>query len=94
VGACRAVGFDYVLDTNFSADLTIMEEAGELQKRIQEKVDIPQFTSCCPAWVKYVEIYYPSLLPYLSTAKSPVSMPEAKKYLHTVYNDKSNLLLK
>ncbi len=77
VGACRAVGFDYVLDTNFSADLTIMEEAGELQKRIQEKVDIPQFTSCCPAWVKYVEIYYPLLLPYLSTAKSPVSMQGA-----------------
>ena len=74
VGACRAVGFDYVLDTNFSADLTIMEEAAELQKRIQENVNIPQFTSCCPAWVKYVEIYYPSLLPYLSTAKSPVSM--------------------
>jgi iron-only hydrogenase group A len=74
VGACRAVGFDYVLDTNFSADLTIMEEAGELQKRIQENVNIPQFTSCCPAWVKYVEIYYPSLLSYLSTAKSPVSM--------------------
>jgi ferredoxin hydrogenase len=51
-----------------------MEEAGELQKRLQENVSIPQFTSCCPAWVKYVEIYYPSLLPYLSTAKSPVSM--------------------
>lgn len=74
VGACRAVGFDYVLDTNFSADLTIMEEASELQKRIQEKADLPQFTSCCPAWVKYVEIYYPSLLRYLSTVKSPISM--------------------
>ncbi len=74
VGACRAVGFDFVLDTNFSADLTIMEEAGELQKRIQENNNLPQFTSCCPAWVKYVEIYYPSMLPYLSTAKSPVSM--------------------
>ena len=74
VGACRAVGFDYILDTNFSADLTIMEEASELQKRIQAKENIPQFTSCCPAWVKYVEIYYPSLLRYLSTAKSPVSM--------------------
>ena len=74
VGACRAAGFDYVLDTNFSADLTIMEEAWELQKRIQEKTNIPQFTSCCPAWVKYVEIYYPSLLKYLSTVKSPISM--------------------
>ncbi|MCX6279510.1 MAG: [FeFe] hydrogenase, group A [Bacteroidetes bacterium] len=74
VGACRAAGFDYVLDTNFSADLTIMEEAWELQRRITEKVNIPQFTSCCPAWVKYVEIFYPSLLKYLSTVKSPISM--------------------
>ena len=70
VGACRAVGFDYVLDTNFSADLTIMEEAGELQKRIEQKTDMPQFTSCCPAWVKYVEIYYPSLLGNLSSVRS------------------------
>ncbi len=77
VGACRAVGFDYVLDTNFSADLTIMEEAAELQKRIQEEVNIPQFTSCCPAWVKYVEIYYPTLLKYMSTARSPISMQGA-----------------
>jgi ferredoxin hydrogenase len=74
VGACHAAGFDYVLDTNFSADLTIMEEAGELQKRLLEKSDIPQFTSCCPAWVKYVEIYYPSLLDNLSTVRSPISM--------------------
>jgi iron-only hydrogenase group A len=74
VGACRSVGFDYVLDTNFSADLTIMEEAGELQKRIQQKADLPQFTSCCPAWVKYVEIYYPSLLANLSTVRSPIAM--------------------
>ena len=74
VGACRAVGFDYVLDTNFSADLTVMEEAGELQKRILQKSNMPQFTSCCPAWVKYVEIYYPSLLDNLSTVRSPIAM--------------------
>jgi iron-only hydrogenase group A len=74
VGACRTVGFDYVLDTNFSADLTIIEEANELRKRIQENTDIPQFTSCCPAWVKYVEIYYPSLINHLSTTKSPMTM--------------------
>lgn len=74
VGACRKIGFDYVLDTNFSADLTILEEAAELQKRFQEKVGLPQFTSCCPAWVKYVEIYYPSLLKNLSTVRSPISM--------------------
>jgi ferredoxin hydrogenase len=77
VGACREIGFDYVLDTNFSADLTIMEEAKELQKRIQTKAVMPQFTSCCPAWVKYVEIYYPSLLNHLSTAKSPNLMQGA-----------------
>jgi ferredoxin hydrogenase len=77
VGACRSVGFDYVLDTNFSADLTIMEEAGELQKRIQQKAGLPQFTSCCPAWVKYVEIYYPSLLGNLSTVRSPIAMQGA-----------------
>jgi ferredoxin hydrogenase len=74
VGSCRAAGFDYVLDTNFSADLTIIEEAYELQKRIQESTLIPQFTSCCPAWVKYVEIYYPSLLDYISTVRSPIGM--------------------
>jgi ferredoxin hydrogenase len=74
IGSCRAAGFDYVLDTNFSADLTIMEEAYELQKRIQENTLIPQFTSCCPAWVKYVEIFYPSLLDYLSTVRSPIGM--------------------
>jgi ferredoxin hydrogenase len=74
VAACRDIGFKYVLDTNFSADLTIIEEAAELQKRLSEKDNIPQFTSCCPAWIKYVEIYYPSLIKNLSTTKSPVSM--------------------
>jgi ferredoxin hydrogenase len=77
VGACRAAGFDYVLDTNFSADLTILEEANELQERMKEKKTLPQFTSCCPAWVKYVEIYYPQLLGNLSTVKSPISMQGA-----------------
>lgn len=76
-GACRNLGFDYVLDTNFSADLTIMEEAHELQKRIQGKNNMPQFTSCCPAWVKYVEIFYPSLVSHLSTTRSPIGMQGA-----------------
>jgi ferredoxin hydrogenase len=71
IGACRAIGFDHVLDTNFSADLTVMEEAHELQNRIMKGGDLPQFTSCCPAWVKYVEIYYPSLVKHLSTTRSP-----------------------
>ena len=76
-GACRALGFDYVLDTDFSADLTIMEEANELQKRVLGNGTLPQFTSCCPAWVKYVEIYYPSLLKHLSTTRSPIIMQGA-----------------
>jgi iron-only hydrogenase group A len=76
-GACRALGFDYVLDTDFSADLTIMEEANELQTRILGNGTLPQFTSCCPAWVKYVEIYYPSLLKHLSTTRSPIIMQGA-----------------
>lgn len=73
-GACKAVGFDYVLDTNFSADLTTMEEAKELQNRIKRNEVMPQFTSCCPAWVKYVEIFYPSLIGHLSTTRSPIIM--------------------
>ena len=76
-GACRALGFDYVLDTDFSADLTIIEEANELQKRVLGNGTLPQFTSCCPAWVKYVEIYYPSLLNHLSTTRSPIIMQGA-----------------
>ena len=60
VAALRALGADYVLDTNFSADLTIMEEASELVERITEKKKpLPQFTSCCPAWVKFAETFYP-----------------------------------
>lgn len=82
VALLRKLGFDYVLDTNFAADLTIMEEASELIKRIQEKKPLPQFTSCCPAWVKYVETYYPDWKEHLSTAKSPISMqgPTIKTY--------------
>lgn len=77
IGACRSLGFDYVLDTNFSADLTILEEAHELQKRIENKSVLPQFTSCCPAWVKYVEMYYPSMVKHLSTTRSPNIMQGA-----------------
>ena len=83
VAALRALGADYVLDTNFSADLTIMEEASELVERITEKKKpLPQFTSCCPAWVKFAEIYYPEMLPHISSAKSPIGMqgPTIKTY--------------
>ena len=74
VASLRALGIDYVFDTTFAADLTIMEEASELIERIQKQEHLPQFTSCCPAWVKFVELYYPHLLPNLSTSKSPISM--------------------
>ena len=83
VALLRALGADYVLDTSFSADLTIMEEASELLQRITTgDKPLPQFTSCCPAWVKFAETYYPELLPNISSAKSPIGMqgPTIKTY--------------
>jgi ferredoxin hydrogenase len=78
VALLRKLGADYVLDTNFAADLTIVEEASELISRIVEKKKpLPQFTSCCPAWVKYMETYYPEMLEHISTAKSPIGMQGA-----------------
>lgn len=74
VSSLRALGFDYVFDTTFGADVTIVEEVAELAKRISSKENIPQFTSCCPAWIKYAEIYHPELLPNISTCKSPIGM--------------------
>ena len=72
--AFRGIGFQKICDTNFSADLTIMEEGTELLDRLQNNGTTPMFTSCCPAWVKYAESNYPQLLPNLSTAKSPQQM--------------------
>ena len=83
VALLRALGVDYVLDTNFAADLTIVEEASELIRRITQKDrPLPQFTSCCPGWVHFAELYAPELLPHLSTAKSPIGMqgPTVKTY--------------
>lgn len=82
VAALRKLGVHYVLDTNFSADLTIMEEAAELVKRITGGGTLPQFTSCCPAWVKFVETFYPEMKEHLSSAKSPIGMqgPTVKTY--------------
>mmetsp|Transcript_10944 Transcript_10944/g.24104 ORF Transcript_10944/g.24104 Transcript_10944/m.24104 type:complete len:748 (-) Transcript_10944:27-2270(-) len=76
INALRELGFDYVTDTNFSADLTIMEEAHELLQRLQGKREgaLPLFTSCCPGWINYVEINRPDLIPHLSTTKSPQQM--------------------
>lgn len=83
VALLRALGADYVLDTSFAADLTIMEEASELIERITTgNKPLPQFTSCCPAWVKFAETYYPEILPNISSAKSPIGMqgPTIKTY--------------
>lgn len=72
--AFKAVGFDAVFDTGFAADLTIMEESNELLDRILNGGVLPMFTSCSPAWIRYVEIHRPDLIPHLSTCKSPQQM--------------------
>ncbi|MBV7272043.1 iron hydrogenase small subunit [Clostridiaceae bacterium UIB06] len=72
--ALRRLNFDRVYDTNFAADLTIMEEGSELIKRVTEGGTLPMFTSCCPAWVKFAEQEYPELLDHLSSCKSPQQM--------------------
>ncbi|KZL90733.1 [FeFe] hydrogenase, group A [Clostridium magnum] len=72
--ALRRLNFDRVYDTNFAADLTIMEEGSELIKRVTEGGTLPMFTSCCPAWVKFAEQEYPELLNHLSSCKSPQQM--------------------
>ena len=95
IASLRELGFDYVLDTTFGADLTIMEEASELIERLKEGKKLPQFTSCCPAWVKYMEIYHPNLLPHLSTTKSPIGMQGAiiKTYFCEMMGlDKENVI--
>lgn len=70
----RALGFDYVFDTNFGADMTIMEEGSELLERIGGEGAMPMFTSCCPGWVRYLKINHPDKLAHLSSAKSPQQM--------------------
>ena len=75
--ALRKLGFDRVYDTNFSADLTIMEEGTELIERVTKNEKLPMFTSCCPAWVKYMEQSHPEYLDHLSTCKSPQQMAGA-----------------
>ena len=80
VSALRQLGFDYVFDTDFAADLTIMEEGTELLSRLKaflngnEDVKLPLMTSCCPGWVSFMEQHYPDMLDNLSTARSPQQM--------------------
>jgi len=73
VSALKRLGFNKVFDTNFAADLTIMEEGSEFLERAT-KGDLPMFTSCCPAWINYAELFYPKLLSRLSSCKSPHEM--------------------
>lgn len=90
VSALRTLGGNYVFDTDFGADLTIMEEATELLHRLQsEEIPIPQFTSCCPAWVEFAETFYPELIPHLSSTKSPISI--MSPVIKTWFAQKNNI---
>ncbi len=74
VAALRQLGFEYVFDTSFTADLTIMEEGSELVQRVSTGGVLPMLTSCSPGWIKFIEEFYPDLLPNVSTCKSPQQM--------------------
>lgn len=76
MAALRRLGFDYVFDTNFSADLTIMEEGSEFLERFthRDRYHWPMFTSCCPGWVRFIKSQFPHYVDCLSTAKSPQQM--------------------
>lgn len=89
VAAMRKLGFDKVFDTNFAADLTIMEEGTELLHRLQNGGTLPMITSCSPGWVNYVEKTYPDMMPNLSTCKSPQQMFGA--IAKTYYAEKNNI---
>ena len=89
VAALRILGFDKVFDTDFAADLTIMEEGNELLQRLESKQNLPLITSCSPGWIKYVEHFYPELISNLSTCKSPQQMLGA--LIKTYYAEKENI---
>lgn len=89
VAALRRLGFDKVFDTNFGADLTIVEEANEFVERVKNGGTLPMITSCSPGWVKFAEYYYPQLLGHLSTCKSPQQMSGA--VIKTYYAEKMGI---
>lgn len=74
VGALRKMGFDEIFDTSVGADLTVLEETGEFLGRLQKNEKLPLFTSCCPAWINYVEKKHPELIDNVSTCRSPMQM--------------------
>ena len=87
--ALHMLGFDKVFDTNFGADLTIMEEGTEFIQRVKNGGTLPMITSCSPGWVKFCEHYYPDLLPHLSTCKSPQQMQGAM--IKSYYAEKAGI---
>ncbi|MBE6729822.1 MAG: 4Fe-4S dicluster domain-containing protein [Ruminococcaceae bacterium] len=87
--ALRRLGFDKVFDTNFGADLTIVEEANELVQRVQNNGVLPMITSCSPGWVKFCEYFYPDMINHLSSCKSPQQMTGAM--IKTYYAEKAGL---
>ena len=89
VTALKRLGFNKVFDTNTGADITIMEEAYELIKRLKTNDNLPMITSCSPGWIKYIEMNYPELLPHLSTCKSPHQMFGA--LIKTYFAKKENI---
>ena len=88
VGLLRELGADYVFDTTFGADMTVMEEAHEFLDRLKTGKNLPIMTSCCPAWVKFVEIFYPDKINHLSSTKSPISIQGSliKNYFTKIIN--------
>lgn len=94
VGALRKIGADIVLDTDFAADVVIMEEGTELLGKIKNGEKLPMFTSCCPGWINYAEKHYPAVLPHVSTTRSPQAVQGSliKTYLAEKMNlDKKRL---
>ena len=89
ITALRMLGFDKVFDTDFSADLTIMEEGNEFLERLTKGENLPLITSCSPGWIKYCEHHYPELIDNLSTCKSPQQMFGA--LVKTYYAEHENI---
>ena len=89
VTALRRLGFDAVFDTNFGADLTIVEEANEFVKRLEANENLPIITSCSPGWIKFLEHFYPELIPHASSCRSPMSMLSA--LIKTYYAEKKKI---
>ena len=89
VAALRRLGFSKIFDTQFTADLTIVEEGNELLRRLKSKGRLPMLTSCSPGWIRFAELFFPKALPHISTCKSPQQMFGA--VVKTYYAKKMNI---